>query len=180
MLRSPWSRARQSVGPMEALVPPAALDSLPAGTDGPGATPAAEGRDVTSRPSAMPALGIESGGSLPSPAPWAGSSPPPRRQWRNRTLSQWFAASAACPIPRRISCPIDLDVKYTCLVRPRGRRILVRTASARAASSAKCSPGATAPGRTLGEPDSGVPPVARVRPGCRRTPLGAGSRPRCG
>ena len=56
----------------------------------------------------------------------------------------------------------------------------IRTACAGAAPTARCPPGATVPGRTPEEPDSGVPPAARARPGCRRTPLGPASRPRCG
>ena len=38
----------------------------------------------TSQPSPMPALGIETGGSLPATAPWAGSSPARQRKCHNR------------------------------------------------------------------------------------------------
>jgi len=56
----------------------------------------------------------------------------------------------------------------------------IRTASDGAGPTAKCLPVATAPGRTPEELDSGVPPAARARPGCRRTPLGSAARPRFG
>ena len=133
----------------------------------------------TSRPSEMPALGIESGGrSRHRPhGPVCHHRP-----GVNGTTDFIPATCGICRVshPKVDFVHIDLDVKYTCLVRPGAAGLHVRTASARAASSAKCSPGATAPGRTLGEPDYGVPPAARARPGCRRTPLGAGSRPRYG